>query len=132
MKLTLGQAAKECGKSKATISKAIKSGKLSVTAQTSAGYEIDPAELFRVFPKETAQPLTANDQKPRESTAVNGDLKALEREIEMLREMLAKSEETVERERANTDEWRKQAQTLALTDQRERRGGLFGMFKKTG
>lgn len=132
MKLTLGQAAKECGKSKATISKAIKSGKLSVSAQTSAGYEIDPAELFRVFPKETAQPLTANDPKPHESTARNGDLKALEREIEMLREMLAKSEETVERERANTDEWRKQAQTLALTDQRERRGGLFGMFKKSG
>ena len=132
MKLTLGQAAKESGKSKATISKAIKSGKLSVSAQTSAGYEIDPAELFRVFPKETAQPLTVNDQKPQESTARNGDVKALEREIEMLREMLAKSEETVERERANTDEWRKQAQMLALTDQREKRGGLFGMFKKAG
>lgn len=132
MKLTLGQAAKESGKSKATISKAIKSGKLSVIAQTSAGYEIDPAELFRVFPKETAQPLTVNDQKHHESTARNGDVKALEREIEMLREMLTKSEETLERERANTDEWRKQAQTLALTDQREKRGGFLGLFKKAG
>ncbi len=130
MKLSLGQAAKECGKSKATISKALSSGKLSYNRKTSAGYEIDPAELFRVFPKETAQPLTANDPQPQQSTP---DLKALEREIEMLREMLAKSEETVERERANTDEWRKQAQTLALTDERAKgQGGFFGMFKKTG
>ena len=129
MYLSLGQAAKECGKSKATISKALKSGKLSFHKKTSAGYEIDPAELFRVFPKETPQPLSANDQQPPQSTP---DTNALEREIELLREMLAKSDETVERERANADKWQKQAEILALTDERTKKGGLFGMFKKTG
>jgi hypothetical protein len=49
MKLSLGQAAKETGLDKSTISRAIKSGKLSAHRKESGGYEIDPAELFRVF-----------------------------------------------------------------------------------
>jgi hypothetical protein len=49
MYLSLGQAAKETGMDKSTISRAIKSGKLSATRKENGGYEIDPAELFRVF-----------------------------------------------------------------------------------
>jgi hypothetical protein len=49
MKLSLGQAAKEVGLDKSTLSRAIKSGKLSAHRKESGGYEIDPAELFRVF-----------------------------------------------------------------------------------
>lgn len=47
--LTLSQAAKRVGKSKATISKAIANGRLSVAKRDSNGFKIDPAELFRVF-----------------------------------------------------------------------------------
>jgi hypothetical protein len=53
MYLTLGQAAKEAGVAKSTISKALSSGKLSYREKNSDGYKIDPAELFRVFPKTT-------------------------------------------------------------------------------
>jgi len=67
MYLSLGQAAKEAGVAKSTISKALSSGKLSYTEKGTAGYKIDPAELFRVFPK-TSKPerdeLSANDWKP--------------------------------------------------------------------
>src|SRR5438552_3690014 len=49
MHLSLGQAAKETGMDKSTISRAIKSGNLSATRQENGGYAIDPAELFRVF-----------------------------------------------------------------------------------
>ena len=49
MHLSLGQAAKETGMDKSTVSRAIKSGKLSATRQDNGGYAIDPAELFRVF-----------------------------------------------------------------------------------
>lgn len=131
MYLSLGQAAKEVGKSKATISKALKSGKLSYVNKTSAGYEIDRAELHRVFPMETPQPLSVNDKKPINA---NTDMKALEREIEMLREMLDQANETVERERANADDWKSQAQaqTILLTDGREKQGRGFWPFKKTG
>jgi hypothetical protein len=51
MKFSLGQATKETGLDKSTISRAIKSGRLSAQRKDgSGGYEIDPAELFRVFP----------------------------------------------------------------------------------
>ena len=64
MHLSLGQAAKETGMDKSTISRAIKSGKLSATRKENGGYEIDPAELFRVFApasKETEPPVLAHD-----------------------------------------------------------------------
>jgi len=60
MKFSLGQAAKETGLDKSTISRAIKSGRLSAQRKDNGGgYEIDPAELFRVFtpaPKAQASP----------------------------------------------------------------------------
>src|SRR3954453_19833010 len=59
MHLSLGQAAKETGMNKSTLSRAIKNGKLSATRQENGGYAIDPAELFRVFapaPKDTEPP----------------------------------------------------------------------------
>jgi len=49
MHLSLGQAAKETGMDKSTISRAMKSGKLSATRKENGGYAIDPAALFRVF-----------------------------------------------------------------------------------
>jgi len=49
-KLTLGQAAKEAGISKPSLSVAIKKGRLSALKNESGTYEIDPAELFRVYP----------------------------------------------------------------------------------
>ena len=46
---TLGTAARHVGKSKPTISKAIKDGKLSAT-KVNGVYRIDPSELSRVYP----------------------------------------------------------------------------------
>lgn len=53
MKLTLGQASKEAGISKPSLSAAIKNGRLSAVKNESGFYEIDPAELFRVYPPKT-------------------------------------------------------------------------------
>ncbi len=51
MKFSLGQAARETGLDKSTLSRAIKSGRLSAQRKNgNSGYEIDSAELFRVFP----------------------------------------------------------------------------------
>ena len=49
--LTLGEASKETGVQKSTLSKALKSGKLSYVEKTSAGYKIEPSELFRIYPR---------------------------------------------------------------------------------
>jgi hypothetical protein len=51
MYLSLGKAAKEAGVAKSTTSKALSSGKLSYQEKNPDGYKIDPAELFRVYPK---------------------------------------------------------------------------------
>jgi hypothetical protein len=50
MSYTLGTAAKAAGVSKATIHRAIKSGKISATRHEDGSYTIQPAELHRVFP----------------------------------------------------------------------------------
>lgn len=47
---TLGQAAKTTGLSKTALSRAIKNGRLSATRNEQGEYQIDPAELFRVYP----------------------------------------------------------------------------------
>jgi hypothetical protein len=65
MKFSLGQAAKETGLDKSTLSRAIKNGRLSAQRKDGGGgYEIDPAELFRVFPtaaKEQVPPSVTTD-----------------------------------------------------------------------
>src|SRR5215472_10704061 len=48
--LSLAQAAKTAGKSKPTLLRAIKSGKLSASRTESGAYEITESELARVFP----------------------------------------------------------------------------------
>jgi excisionase family DNA binding protein len=50
MSYTLGEAAKATGKSKPTIARAIKRGQISATKTLDGSYQIDPAELSRVFP----------------------------------------------------------------------------------
>jgi len=52
--LTLGQAALETGMAKSAISRAIKSGRLSARKTETGSFEIDPAELFRVYPPASA------------------------------------------------------------------------------
>lgn len=112
--LTLGQAAKETGKQKSTILDAIRSGRLSAGRDEKQQWQIDPAELFRVYPP---QPKTE-----REATAPNND----ETPSEIAR-MLVKEREERERERrqlsgmiddlkADRDQWRQQA-TALLTHQ---------------
>lgn len=111
MKYTLGQAAKAVDKAKGTISNAIKSGRLSANKNDKGEYEIDPAELHRVYP--------LNDTTRRQEVQLNDTAPPLNTtETDLLRERIEELKADLERERANADEWRKQAQTLALTQER--------------
>jgi hypothetical protein len=51
MSYTLGQAAKACGRSKMTIARAVKSGRISAARTATGVFAIDPAELHRVYPR---------------------------------------------------------------------------------
>lgn len=103
--LTMGQAAKETGVSKATLSKALKSGRLSYVAKSTAGYEIDPAELFRVFPPKPLSPIEGERSETHREHLLLDD--AHRREVQLLREQL-------DEVRTDRDAWREQAQRLAL------------------
>lgn len=95
--LTIGAAARLCGKSKATISRAIASGKLSAT-RDGAGYAIDPSELARVFPwnpATVAQPDQRNSAQPLSAPPATPSPETLAAENQLLREMLDRERETV-------------------------------------
>lgn len=64
MQLSLSAAAKEVGRSKSTLSRAISSGRFSATRCEDGSYRIDPAELYRVFPLPVAQPAASNTAQP--------------------------------------------------------------------
>jgi len=88
--LTLGEAAKATGKSKPTISKYIKNGKISYISKDDNGYQIDPAELFRVFPAKNEKTLQSLTHDLHDSNPL------LTQEIEHLKAALAEKEKTIE------------------------------------
>jgi excisionase family DNA binding protein len=112
--LTLGQAAKLTGLGKTTLSRAIKAGRLSATRSATGGYNIDAAELARVyqFPAPTAD-QDATGTVAHHATP-NATSEALAVEVAGLREMLAMMREQVAELRDDRDQWRDQAQRLAL------------------
>jgi hypothetical protein len=122
MSLTLNKAAKMCGKAKSTILEAIKSGRLSASKNAKGYYSIDPAELSRVFPFEIidhTNPVTERTQEPKPTTVENTqNTNALEREVNLLREMLEKAE-------TNADHWRKMAERQQSLIEDKRPKGFF-------
>lgn len=90
MRYTLGTAAKATGKAKSTILRAIKSGTISASRSHDGSYEIEPSELHRVFPPNSAQPEPSNDAQPHEEQAatLRLHLEILEMERQREREQM--------------------------------------------
>lgn len=84
--LTLNQAAREAGRSKATLLEAIRGGRLSAPKDELGRYQIDPAELFRVYPPTGRRPdaETATDPMPptTETALLRQKVEFLERIIQ--------------------------------------------------
>lgn len=116
MSYTLNEAAKAVGKSKTTIHRAIKSGKISASRLESGAYAIDPSELHRVFQAGTPKRTIRNDTEQHETAIGTADiqLEMLEKERERERRQL---EETIADLREDRDKWRQQA-TALLEDKR--------------
>lgn len=117
MVYTLGEAAKATGKSKATISKAIKSGRISAQKGETGVFAIQPAELHRVYPptvegeqNETPLPQQVNGE-------VEWRIKELQARLEAAEDRLADRQTVIDDLREDRDKWRQQATTL-LSDQR--------------
>lgn len=107
--LSLSQAAKLAGKSKSTINRAIKTGKISASRHEDGSYSIDPAELSRAFDVEPLEGAKRRNVEPDET-------RLLER-IVALEAMLSREREISSDLKEDRDRWRQQA-TALLNDQR--------------
>lgn len=119
-KLSLNKAAKEASVAKSTLLEALNSGRMSAGKNDKGHWQIDPSELFRVFPKTVSAEQRKPKQTPYDSLQKTTENGALEVEVKMLREML---EET----RADRDSWKDQAQkiTALIEDQNTRKKGFW-------
>jgi hypothetical protein len=131
MSYTLRQAAEATGKTKPTILRAIQSGKISAKKDDHGEWEIDPAELHRVYqliPESDTSTDTRTDARNAENS---NESDALRQEATLLREMLSERDKRLAdkdgviddlrtRLDAEAEERRRtQAQlTALLTDQR--------------
>ena len=89
MYYTLGQAAKATGKSKSTLTNAIKKGRISASKGENGSYRIDPAELHRVYDKLSDEQSKLDVIAPQDSTLeLREKLAASEARETMLRELV--------------------------------------------
>lgn len=106
--------------SRPTLSKSLKNGVISGVKDDKGQWQIDPVELARIYQPRKVDLEHSGQRLPANLTAMNTPEKqlettALKREIDLLREMLAKAE-------ANTEHWRSMAerQQTLLEDKRSK------------
>ena len=128
MKMSLNKAAKECGRAKSTILEAIRSGRLSAPKDERGRYEIDPAELFRVFgktePNEQIEPIPNTQEKQK--------TEVLEERINSQSILMERMSNEIDELKAQRDKWQTQAerQTLLLEKEKERPRGILSWFSR--
>lgn len=116
MKLTAGQAAKAAAVNTATITRAIKRGKISATKGEDGSWRIDPAELLRLYPRATVQEDPSLAVQGSATPPRNDDLRF---EVAVLKERLrsaealqAMAEDLRAAAEQDRDSWRAQAERL--------------------
>ena len=86
MSYTLGEAAKATGKSKPTIQRAIKSGKISAIKKDNGSYSIEPSELHRIYPVKQSDSIddtiVKHNVTPNENTGLQAELDAMRQKLE--------------------------------------------------
>ena len=126
--LTLSKAAKETGKSKSTLLKAIRTGRLSASRDDINNWKIDPAELFRVY--------EANGKIEHEETTSEPEGNWLELQQILERERLLLLQQ-IDDLKVDRDYWRNQATMLlehnpepAEKTERSSNALFYKIFKK--
>lgn len=138
MAYTLGEAAKATGISKASISRAINSGRISAIKKDDGSFSIEPVELHRVYPPKSAAPVAETvigTHRNTDADTRNGsDSNVLQARLDAALEQLRDREGTIDdlRHRLDrSDEERREAQArviglLAGPGLTESKRGFFG------
>lgn len=122
MELSLSAAARATGRSKSTIGRAIKSGKLSARRGSTGGYIIDASELARAFEWDPSGPVPQpRHDAPRHPLGPDAGpsvpVEVLEARVALLEQALDRERETLAHERETTADLR---QRLDRSDERVR------------
>lgn len=126
MSLSLTQAAKAAKISKSTLSIAIRNGRVSAIHLPDGSYQIEPVELFRVFPPKgdatgiepgvrsstepkpnPAEPVAPNPRAPLRTPEAGAELAVLRLKVQMLEDQLARSDRERETVLETVDDLRK-------------------------
>jgi len=116
--LTAGEAAKLVGKSVPTITRAIKSGKLSAKPRKPRGWIIEPSELFRVFEAVTDETNTNSKMLERETDIKDSVLQV---KLDVMEQRFDDAQATIEdlRTRLDSESAERRQLTAQITDQRQ-------------
>ena len=122
--LTAGEAAKLVGKSIPTITRAIKSGKLSAKPRKPKGWIIEQSELFRVFDAVMHETNLGVAMLGGETPIKDSVLQA---KLEVTEQRLEDAQATIQdlRDRLDAESAERRQLTAQLTDQREQPKGFF-------
>ena len=129
---TLTTAAKAIGLNRSTVLRAIKSGKISAAKDEHGEWQIDPAELHRVYPPVAEAPgPTSAEQQPATVGAADPAAR-LEEKIAMLKALADLMREQLNDVRKDRDAWRSQAEgnQRLLTAAQPRGGVLSRLFRR--
>ena len=108
--LSLSEAAKLSGQSKSTIWRAVNSGRLSATRTYTGDYQIDPAELHRVFSLGTGEARAAPVSVNRDATNLErAETASMQAQIDRLFQVGELIRNELDNDR---DAWRSQADRL--------------------
>jgi hypothetical protein len=88
MEYSLKSASEATGKSKSTIQRAIKTGKISANLSDFGTYKIDPAELHRIFPPISLSVSSDVAMIQTETGDVSSENRELKAKVSLLREMV--------------------------------------------
>ena len=115
--MTLSEAAAWAGKGRPAILKALQKGTIAGRKDESGQWRIDPAELARVYKSGTTQ--DRSKVVPGSTLDITQEIAGKDRELALLREMLAEVRGERDDVRQDRDRWREQAetQTRLLTHQ---------------
>ncbi len=126
---SLRTAAQQTGTSKSTILRAVKSGRLSASRTADGGYEIDGAELFRVYPPKTSGGAAgvAEDHSTHRSAGHGAPgneagivasetvrLAVMEADLRALKAMVEELRTSRDLALQQSDQWRQQAERVTL------------------
>ncbi len=121
MALTLKQAAKEIGLSKPAVLKAIQKGRISAAKDEKGRWQIEPAELFRVYPRNNQVNKVNDNQLTIGNDKVSSGLQV---EVEVLREKTKMQKDRIEELQEERDKWREQSSKLLITYENDKKANL--------